>query len=73
MFLGPLISLLGSKKVKSYIAKLNTEDLTDIKELIEAGKIEPIIDRHYPLNEVGKAIKYYEEKHTLGKIVISVK
>ena len=72
LFLGPLISLVGSKKVKSYLAKLNTRDLTYIKELIEAGKIKPVIDRRYPLNEVAKAIKYYEEKHSLGKIVITI-
>ncbi len=72
VFLGPLISLFGSKKVKSYMAKLNTKDLTHIKKLIEAGKIKPIIDRCYPLNEVAKAIKYYEEKHSLGKIVITI-
>jgi NADPH:quinone reductase-like Zn-dependent oxidoreductase len=72
VFLGPLISLLGNKKVKSYIAKLNTKDLTYIKELIEAGKITPIIDRRYPIKDVAKALKYYEEKHSLGKIVITV-
>ena len=72
VFLGPFISLLGSKKVRSYIAKLNIKDLTNIKELIEAGKIKPVIDRSYPLNEVAKAIKYYEEKQTLGKIVVKV-
>jgi NADPH:quinone reductase-like Zn-dependent oxidoreductase len=66
------MSLFGSKKVKSYLAKLNIKDLMYIKELIEAGTIKPVIDRRYPLNEVGKAIKYYEEKHTLGKIIITI-
>lgn len=72
LFLGPLISLFGGKKVKSYMARWNREDLTLIKENIEAGKIKPVIDRRYPLNEVAEAIKYYEEKHTRGKIVITV-
>ena len=73
VFLGPLISLLGSKKVKSYIAKSNIKDLAHIKELIEAGKIKPVIDKRYPLSKVSEAIQYYEKKHTQGKIVITVK
>ena len=72
VFLGPLISLFGSKKVKSYMAKLNTKDLIFIKELIEAGKIKPVIDRRYSLDEVAKAIQYYEKKHSKGKIVITM-
>lgn len=72
VFLGPLISLFGSKKVKSYMAKLKTKDLIFIKELIEAGKIKPVIDRRYSLNEVAKAIRYYEKKHSKGKIVITM-
>ena len=72
LFLGPLISLFGSKKVKSYLARINAEDLTYIKELIEAGKIRPVIDRRFPLNDVADAIQYYEEKHSQGKIIITV-
>ncbi len=72
LFLGPLISLFGSKKVKSYLARINAQDLTFIKELIEDGKIVPVIDRSYPLKEVPKAIKYYEKKHSQGKIIITV-
>lgn len=72
IFLGPIISLFGKKKVKSYMAKLNKKDLTYIKELIETGKIKPIIDRCFSLDKIAEAIKYYEEKHTKGKIVIKV-
>jgi NADPH:quinone reductase-like Zn-dependent oxidoreductase len=72
VFLGPLISLFGSKKVKSYIAKLNTKDLAYIKRLIETGTIKPVIDKRYPLSKVSEAIQYYEKKHTQGKIVITV-
>jgi NADPH:quinone reductase-like Zn-dependent oxidoreductase len=72
IFLGPMISLFGNKKVKSYMAKLNTNDLRYIKELIETGKIKPIIDRCYSLNQIAEAINYYEEKHTKGKIVINI-
>ena len=72
VFLGPLITLFGSKKVKSYMAKLNTQDLAYIKELIETGKIKPVIDKSYPLSKVSEAIQYYEKKHTQGKIVITM-
>ncbi len=72
IFLGPIISLFGSKRVKSYMAKLNKKDLSYIRQLIESGKIKPIIDRCYSLNQIAEAINYYEEKHTKGKIVIKV-
>ena len=72
IFLGPIISFFGSKKFKSYMAKLNKKDLSYIRKLIELGKIKPIIDRCYSLNQIAEAIKYYEEKHTKGKIVIKV-
>ena len=43
-----------------------------LKDLIEAGKITPVIDRTYPLAEVPEAIRYLEEGHARGKVVISV-
>lgn len=72
LFLGPLISLFGSQKILSYLARINSDDLTYVKELIEAGKVVPVIDRSYPLGDVAKAIAHYEEKHTQGKIGISI-
>ncbi len=72
LFLGPLISMFGRKKVKSYMAKINTKDLTYVKELIESSKVKPVIDRRYPLSKVPEAILYYEERHTQGKIAINV-
>lgn len=72
LFLGPLISLLGSNKVKSYMVRINRKDLTYMKELSEEGRVTPVIDRCYSLNEVADAIRYYEERHTRGKIVIIV-
>ena len=48
------------------------EDLQLLKELIEAGKVTPVIDRAYPLGEVAEAIRYWEEGHAQGKIVITV-
>ncbi len=49
------------------------EDLIVLKELIESGKVAPVIDRHYPLSEVPEAIRYLEEGHARGKVVITVK
>jgi NADPH:quinone reductase-like Zn-dependent oxidoreductase len=43
-----------------------------LKELIEAGKITPAIDRAYPLNDAAKAIRYVEEGHARGKVVITI-
>jgi len=52
--------------------KPNKDDLQFLKELIEAGKVKPVIDRTYPLREVPEAIRYLEEGHARGKVVITV-
>jgi NADPH:quinone reductase-like Zn-dependent oxidoreductase len=73
MLLGPLISIGGSRKVGSMgIAKLNQEDLVFLKELLEAGKLKPVIDRSYALDEVAEAFRYFEEGHAKGKVVMTV-
>ncbi|NIO28634.1 MAG: zinc-binding dehydrogenase [Candidatus Latescibacteria bacterium] len=73
MFLGPLISSIGSKKVMNMgVAKPNKEDLTFLKELLESGKVKPILDRCYTLNEVPDALRYFGEGHARGKVVITV-
>src|SRR5215212_168923 len=67
------IMLLGGKKVGMMkTAKANKEDLVFIKELLEAGKIVPVIDRCYPLAETAEAIRYLETGHARGKVVITV-
>ena len=53
-------------------AKPNHKDLVFIKELIEAGKVKPVIDRRYPLSEVAEAFRYLEKKHSRGKLVITI-
>ena len=71
-FLGPFISMIRGKKVSSLVTKLDINDLTFIKELIEAGKVVPVIDKKYPLSEVAEAVQYYGERHAGGKVVISM-
>ena len=73
MLLGPLVSRIGSRKMGFMgIAKINQKDLVFIKELLEAGKVAPLIDRCYPLSEAVKAIRYLVEEHARGKVVITV-
>src|SRR6267143_3499981 len=62
----------GDKKFKFFVAKSNQEDLTLMKELMEAGQITPVIDRRYQLNETPQAIKYLGEGKARGKIVITI-
>ena len=72
LFLGPLISMTGSKKVSQLSHKPNVKDLVFMKELIEAGKVAPVIVRRYPLSETAEAFRYFEEGHPSGKVVITV-
>ena len=67
------IMLLGGKRVGMMeTAEANQKDLVFIKELLEAGKVVPVIDRHYPLRETAEAIRYLEAGHARGKVIITV-
>jgi NADPH:quinone reductase-like Zn-dependent oxidoreductase len=68
----PIFSPFVSQNLVQLIAKRNKDDLEILSGLIEAGKITPVIDRTYPLSEVPAAIRYLEEGHARGKIVITV-
>jgi len=72
MLLGPLISRTGRQKMGNSAHKPNQKDLIFMKELIEAGKVTPIIDRRYPLSETAEAIRYLEAGHAQGKVVITI-
>jgi NADPH:quinone reductase-like Zn-dependent oxidoreductase len=72
MLLGPILSRIWSKKTCFFIANINQKDLIFLKELIEAGKVVPVIDRRYPLNDTAEALRYLEEGHAQGKVVIAV-
>jgi NADPH:quinone reductase-like Zn-dependent oxidoreductase len=60
------------QRLRSFIALQNREDLVALKELVEAGKLTPVIDRRYELSEVPEALRYQGAGHAQGKIVISV-
>jgi NADPH:quinone reductase-like Zn-dependent oxidoreductase len=72
MLLGPWLSRNGNQRMGNMLARPNQKDLAFLKELLEAGKIVPVIDRCYPLSEVPEAIRYLEEGHAKGKVVITV-
>lgn len=62
----------GDKKFVFFIAKSNQKDLVTLKELIETGKVTSVIDRRYPLSETPEAIRYLEEGHARGKVIITI-
>jgi NADPH:quinone reductase-like Zn-dependent oxidoreductase len=70
--LDPLLSRVGSKKMRFFIAKMNTKDLVFLKDLLESRTIAPVIDRRYPLSEVAAALRYLQQGHAQGKVVITV-
>jgi NADPH:quinone reductase-like Zn-dependent oxidoreductase len=67
-----VVSPFVSQKLVVLIAKSTKEDLITLRELLEAGTVMPVIDRSYPLAEVPEAIRYLEEGHARGKVVITM-
>jgi NADPH:quinone reductase-like Zn-dependent oxidoreductase len=67
-----LLSRFVSQKLIFFISKRSKADLLLLKDLIEAGKVMPVIDRVYPLSDVPEAMRYLEEGHARGKVVITV-
>jgi NADPH:quinone reductase-like Zn-dependent oxidoreductase len=67
-----VLSRFVRQRMIPLIATRKKEDMIGLKELIEAGKVTPVIDRYYTLNEVPEAIRYLEEEHARGKVVITV-
>src|SRR5215211_6128665 len=67
-----ILSRFVGQKLGTFVNKENHEDLIVLKELIESGKVTPVIDRTYPLAEVPEAIRYLEQGHARGKVVITV-
>jgi NADPH:quinone reductase-like Zn-dependent oxidoreductase len=67
-----VLSPFVSQRLGAFEAKRSKEDLQVLKELIEAGKVTPVIDRTYSLGDVPEAMRYLEEGHARGKVVINV-
>jgi NADPH:quinone reductase-like Zn-dependent oxidoreductase len=67
-----LAASLGSRKAVFFVAKFNHADLEVLRELLEAGKVKPVIDRRYELSEIADAFRYMGEGHAQGKVVIAV-
>jgi len=67
-----VLSPFVSQKFVGFMAKSSKEDMTLLRDLMAAGTITPVIDRHYRLNQVPEAIRYLEEGHARGKVVITL-
>jgi NADPH:quinone reductase-like Zn-dependent oxidoreductase len=67
-----LLSRFVSQDMTMFLAELNKEDLTILRDLMQAGKVTPVIDRRYRLSEVPEAIRYLEAGHARGKVVVTV-
>ena len=78
--IGPLSHVLGtrlaalgrSQTVKFFIAKINKDDLELMRELMETGKVKPVVDRRFELSETADALSYLGEGHARGKVIISM-
>jgi NADPH:quinone reductase-like Zn-dependent oxidoreductase len=71
-FKADLLSRFVRQKFVRYVTKLNKEDLTVLSDLMRTGKVTPVIDRTYKLSETAEAMRYFEEGHARGKVVITV-
>jgi NADPH:quinone reductase-like Zn-dependent oxidoreductase len=67
-----VLSRFVDQELKTFVCSENHEDMIVLTELIESGKVTPVVDRTYPLAEVAQAIQYLEQGHARGKVVISV-
>lgn len=65
------LSWFGNRKFCGIFANINRKDLIFVSDLVEAGKVSPVIGRRYPLSEVRDAIRYVEEGHARGKVIIT--
>jgi len=67
-----LVSMFVKQQGRGYMAEPKPGDLTELRELIEAGKVTPVIAKTYPLSEVSDAFRYLDEGHAEGKVVIRI-
>jgi NADPH:quinone reductase-like Zn-dependent oxidoreductase len=69
---GRIVSLFSKQRFRNYLSMPKREKLMSVKELIEAGEIEPAVDRTFALDQVPDALRYFESRQVRGKVVISV-
>jgi NADPH:quinone reductase-like Zn-dependent oxidoreductase len=67
------VGMTGGKRMVSYVSRPNQPDLVYLRELLEAGKVKPVIDRTYPFHQIPDALRYIGEGHARGKVVITIK
>ena len=72
LVLARFLSRIGRKKACFFIVNINQKDLGFLKDLVEAGRLVPVLDRNYPLRDVAEALRYLEQRHAQGKIVLTV-
>ena len=72
MLFGPFVSLTSKQQMSNLLYRPNKNDLMCLKELIEAGKVIPVISKTFALTEAAEAFRYYGAGHVSGKIVITV-
>jgi len=72
MVKGPLVSRRGGQTVTNLLASPNADDLAFVKDLIEAGKVAPVIERTYPLEETADAVRHVGAGHAAGKVVVTM-
>ena len=71
LVLGPLLSM-GRQRFGNVLMKPNQDDLLVLKALCETGKVKPVIDRRFSLSDVPSAVRYVEDGHARGKVVVTV-
>lgn len=73
LMMGPLVSRRGGQTITNLAATPNADDLSFVKDLIEAGKVAPVIDRTYPLENTAEAVRHVGAGHAAGKVIIRIK
>jgi NADPH:quinone reductase-like Zn-dependent oxidoreductase len=73
MTLGPLVSLASDKwtGLMLWWKPFNPDDVATLKELIAAGKVKPVIDRRFPLSQIVEALRWVDDGHALGKVIVT--
>jgi NADPH:quinone reductase-like Zn-dependent oxidoreductase len=67
-----LASLRGNRKAVFFVAKFEKADLETLRELLESGKLKPVVERRYELDEIADAFRYLGEGHAQGKLVVAL-